>query len=130
MASFKFELVSPERLVLSGDVDQVDLPGTDGDLGVMAGHAPFLTTLRPGVVTVRTGGQSNRIFVRGGFADVNGSGLTILAETAIPVSELKADQVAAEVKNAEEDLRDAKSAEAKAAAEARLETARQLQAAL
>lgn len=130
MASFKFELVSPERLVLSGDVDQVDLPGAEGDLGVMAGHAPFLTTLRPGVVTVRAGSQSNRIFVRGGFADVNAAGLTVLAETAIPVSELKADQIALEVRNAEEDLRDAKTAEARAAAEARLASARQLQAAL
>lgn len=130
MASFKFELVSPERLVLSGDVDQVDLPGAEGDLGVMAGHAPFLTTLRAGVVTVRTGGQSNRIFVRGGFADVNAAGLTVLAETAIPVSELKADQIALELKNAEEDLRDAKTAEARSAAEARVNAVRELQAAL
>lgn len=126
MATFKFELVSPERLVLSADVDQVDLPGTEGDFGVLAGHAPFLTTLRPGVITVRVAGNENRIFVRGGFADVNASGLTVLAERAIPVSELKADQIASEIRNAEEDVADAKSPEAKQAAEARLLQLRQV----
>ncbi len=120
MATFKFELVSPERLVLSADVDQVDLPGSEGDFGVLAGHAPFLTTLRPGVITVRQAGNANRIFVRGGFADVNASGLTVLAERAIPVSELKADHIAAEIRNAEEDVADAKSPEAKQSAETRL----------
>lgn len=126
MATFKFELVSPERLVLSADVDQVDLPGTEGDFGVLAGHAPFLTTLRPGVITVRVAGNANRIFVRGGFADVNASGLTVLAERAIPVSELKADQIASEIRNAEEDVADAKSPEAKQAAESRLLQLRQV----
>lgn len=113
MASFKFELVSPERLLLSTEADQVDLPGSEGDFGVLAGHAPFLTTLRPGVVTVKAGGNVTRYFVRGGFADVNPAGLTVLAERSISVAELRADQIAAEIRDAEEDVADATSPEAK-----------------
>src|SRR4051794_19511587 len=91
MPQLHFELVSPERLVLSEDVAEVDIPGTDGDMGILPGHAPVLSTLRPGVITVsREGGQKDRIFVRGGFAEVNPQGLTILAETAIPLDELDA----------------------------------------
>ena len=130
MASFKFELVSPERLVLSADVDQVDLPGAGGDFGVLAGHSPFLSTLRPGVITVRSGGTAQKIFVRGGFADVNASGLTVLAERAIPVSELKADQIAAEIKDAEEDVADATTPEARQAAQLKLDQLRQTAEAL
>lgn len=126
MATFKFELVSPERLVMSADVDQVDLPGVDGDFGVLAGHAPFLSTLRPGVLTVRAGGSANRVFVRGGFADVNPAGLTVLAEKAVPVSELKPDEIAAEIRNAEEDVADARSPEARQAAEAKLQQLREV----
>lgn len=120
MASFQFELVSPERLVLSEEVDQVDLPGTDGDFGVLANHSPFLSTLRAGVITVKRGSEVRKIFVRGGFADVNNSGLTVLAEKAIPVSDLKADVIAMEIKNAEEDVADAKSPEARQKAETKL----------
>ena len=130
MASFKFELVSPERLVLSADVDQVDLPGAGGDFGVLAGHSPFLSTLRPGVITVRSGGTAQKIFVRGGFADVNASGLTVLAERAIPVSELKAEQIAAEIKDAEEDVADATTPEGKQAAQLKLDQLRQTAEAL
>lgn len=130
MASFQFELVSPERLVLSEQVDQVDLPGSDGDFGVLASHSPFLTTLRAGVVTVKRGSEQRKIFVRGGFADVNASGLTVLAEKAIPVSELKADVIAQEIKNAEEDVADAKSPEARHKAEQRLAQLREVADAL
>ena len=77
-----FSLVSPEREVFSGLVDQVDAPGVEGDFGVLPGHAPFMTTLREGVVTVYDGAQRRRFEVKGGFADVNGEGLTILAEEA------------------------------------------------
>ena len=84
MATFKFELVSPERLILSVDAEQVDLPGSEGDFGVLAGHAPFLTTLKTGIITVKAGGAVSRIYVRGGFADVNAAGLTVLAEKAVP----------------------------------------------
>ncbi|WP_075214120.1 F0F1 ATP synthase subunit epsilon [Mongoliimonas terrestris] len=120
MATFKFELVSPERLVLSTEVDQVDLPGVDGDFGVLANHSPFLTTLRAGVVTVRTGSDTTRIFIRGGFADVSPTGLTVLAEKAVPVADLKADQIAAEIRNAEEDVTDAKTPDARQRAEQKL----------
>lgn len=130
MASFKFELVSPERLLLSSDVDQVDLPGTDGDYGVLANHAPFLATLRPGVVAVRSGAETTRYFVRGGFADMNAGGLTLLAEKAIPVADLKADQIATEIKDAEDDVADAKSEEARRKAETRLAQLRDMAGAL
>ena len=77
-----FELVSPEKLLFSGEVNQVDVPGAEGDFGVLAGHAPTVATLRPGIVTVHAPGGSTRIVVLGGFAEVSASGLTILAEVA------------------------------------------------
>lgn len=77
-----FSLVSPEREVFSGLVDQVDAPGVEGDFGVLPGHAPFMTTLREGVVTILDGAVRRRFDVRGGFADVTPAGLTILAEEA------------------------------------------------
>ena len=80
-----FSLVSPEREVFSGLVDQVDAPGVEGDFGVLPDHAPFMTALREGLVTVYNGGVTTRYDVKGGFADVNGEGLTILAEEATDV---------------------------------------------
>ena len=77
-----FEVVSPEKLLFSGEVNQVDVPGAEGDFGVLAGHAPTVATLRPGIVTVHAPGGSTRIVVLGGFAEVSASGLTILAEVA------------------------------------------------
>jgi F-type H+-transporting ATPase subunit epsilon len=75
-----FSLVSPEREVYAGEVDQVDAPGSEGDFGVLAGHAPFMTALREGFVTVHEGEHLHRFEVQGGFADVSPAGLTILAE--------------------------------------------------
>ncbi len=77
-----FSLVSPEREVFSGLVDQVDAPGAEGDFGVLADHAPFMTALREGTITVIDGGNRRRFEVYGGFADVTPAGLTILAEKA------------------------------------------------
>ena len=77
-----FSLVSPERELFVGEVDQVDAPGAEGDFGVLAGHAPFMTALREGPVTVHDGGRKTVFEVRGGFADVTPEGLTILAEHA------------------------------------------------
>lgn len=77
-----FSLVSPERELFSGDVDQVDAPGSEGDFGVLAGHAPFMTALREGEVTVHNNGAQTRYRIEGGFADVTPEGLTILAESA------------------------------------------------
>jgi F-type H+-transporting ATPase subunit epsilon len=80
-----FELVSPEKLVFSGDVQQVDVPGAEGEFGVLEGHAPMVTTLRPGILTVHAGGSAEKIVVLGGFAEVSAAGLTILADVAEPV---------------------------------------------
>ncbi len=80
-----FSLVSPERELFSGQVDQVDAPGSEGDFGVLAGHAPFMTALREGVVTVHNNGTLERYAIEGGFADVTPDGLTVLAESATPV---------------------------------------------
>lgn len=102
MATFPFELVSPERLLISAEVQQVDVPGTEGDFAVLKDHAPFMSSLRPGVVVVtEAGGSKQRYFVRGGFADVSPNGLTILAEQAIPVEEITDEILSAEIKQAE-----------------------------
>jgi len=82
MASFHFELVSPEKLLFSGDVEQVDVPGAEGDFGVLAGHAPFVSTIRPGILTVHASGGEKKIVVLGGFAEVSAAGLTVLADVA------------------------------------------------
>ena len=83
MTTFHFDLVSPEKLTFSGEVDQVDIPGTEGDFGVLAGHSPFMTALREGFVIVHEGDRLRHFEVKGGFADVTPAGLTILAESAV-----------------------------------------------
>jgi F-type H+-transporting ATPase subunit epsilon len=126
-----FELVSPARLLYSGDVASVQIPGTEGEMTILSNHAPVLSTLKPGVVIVaKDGGTSEKIFVRGGFAEVNASGLTVLAETAIPLADLDGAAIAAQIKNAEEDVADAKSDESRAKANETLDHLRSLQAAL
>jgi F-type H+-transporting ATPase subunit epsilon len=128
---FQFDLVSPERLLMSEQVAQVVVPGSEGQFTVLKGHAPMMTTLRPGVVEVtQESGARMRIFVRGGFADTNPDGLTILAEQAIPLEELDPAMLAQEVKNAEEDLADASEGAAKDAAAHRLQQLKEVQAAL
>lgn len=116
MATFKFELVSPERLILSVEAEQVDLPGSEGDFGVLAGHAPLLATLKTGVITVKTGTSSEAIYVRGGFADVNPNGLTVLAEKAVAKKDFNQAVAAAEMGLVEDELANAKTEEAKARA--------------
>ena len=128
---FQFELVAPERLLMSEPVDQVVVPGSEGYFTVLKGHAPLMSTLKPGVVEVtRASGAAERIFVRGGFADVSQGGLTILAEQAIPLAEVNPAMLAEEVRNAEEDVADAKDATIKAAAETKLQQLREVQTAL
>lgn len=103
--TFTFELVSPERLLLSEPVTEVVVPGSEGELTILAGHSPFLTTLRPGIVTVTDGaGKHRRFFVRGGLADASPNGLTVLADKALPAADVKGDVAAAEVAHAEADL--------------------------
>ena len=108
MASFAFELVSPDKLLFNGPVEDVLVPGSEGDFVVLRDHAPVMTSLRPGIVDIgEAGGTHTRLFVRGGFADVSPAGLIVLAETAIPVDELSAERLGLEIKEAEEDLADA-----------------------
>ena len=131
MAGLHFELVSPARLLFSGSVASVTIPGTEGEMGIFPGHAPILSTLKPGVVTVyKDGGGTDRIFVRGGMVEVNPQGLTLLAEVAIPMSELDAAQLAQQIKHAEEDLADAKDGEDKRKAAETLEHLKALRAAI
>jgi F-type H+-transporting ATPase subunit epsilon len=129
--AFKFELVSPERLLLSGEVEQVLVPGAEGDMTVLAHHAPLLTTLRPGLLDIGLpGGEHQRYFIRGGFAEVGPSGLTVLAETAIDLVELDAGRLAQAVKDAEEDVADAAEGAVRDRAETKLDHLRQVQSAL
>lgn len=108
MATFHFDLVSPEKLLFSGDVDQVDVPGAEGDFGVLAGHAPFVTTVRPGILTLYREGDALKVVVNGGFAEVNPEGLTVLADMAVPVEDFDRAVLAGQIKDTEEDLADAK----------------------
>jgi F-type H+-transporting ATPase subunit epsilon len=130
MATFHFELVSPERLVFAGEVTQVDVPGEEGDFGVLAGHAPYVATLKPGVLTIYGDGGPQRMVVRGGFAEVGPGGLTVLAEQAMPVPEIDAGMIAQAVKDAEEDVADADNDLARDKARERLEQLNTLKTAL
>jgi F-type H+-transporting ATPase subunit epsilon len=94
-------------VLFSGDVDQVDLPGAEGDMGILAEHAPMVTTLRPGIVTVFRGGAHEPIVITGGFAEVGPAGLTILADRAVARADFDHEMLATEIKNAEEDVADA-----------------------
>jgi F-type H+-transporting ATPase subunit epsilon len=128
---FKLELVSPERLLFSGEVEQVMVPGSEGDMTVLAYHAPLLTTLRPGMLDIAfPGGEHQRYFIRGGFAEVGPSGLTVLAETAIDLRELDAGQLVQAVKDAEEDVADATEDGVRDRAQTKLDQLRQVQDAL
>jgi F-type H+-transporting ATPase subunit epsilon len=112
-----FDLVSPERRLFAGDVDQVVVPGEEGDFGVLPQHAPFMSVIRPGAITVMNDGGSERTFIHGGFAEVTASGLTILAEEAIPMSEIDASKLAQDLADAREDVDTAKSDEERGHAE-------------
>ncbi len=126
MAPFPFELVSPDKILYSGPAQAVVVPGYEGDFQVLSDHAPTMTAVRPGVVGIDgADGKHLRVFVRGGFADVNPVGLTILAETAIPFEDLNAAHLDQEIRNAEEDLADATD-EQKQAAQERVDRLREL----
>ncbi len=88
MATFHFDLVSPEKLAFSGEVDQVDIPGVEGDFGVLAGHAPVVAAIRPGILTVTSSGKHEKIIVLGGLAEVSEKGLTVLANVATSLDEV------------------------------------------
>jgi len=113
----KFELVSPERLLLSTEVEAVVVPGAEGDFTVLPGHSRLISTIRPGVITVMQGGRAaDRIFVEGGFAEVTPQGCTVLAEHATPVADIGREQAAQAVQDAKEDIEDSKDDTARGAA--------------
>jgi F-type H+-transporting ATPase subunit epsilon len=120
----QFELVSPERLLISREVEMVVVPGSEGDFGVLPGHAPLISEVRPGVIAVFDGGQvQERIFVAGGFAEVTAERCTVLAEQAQPVAEIDRGAAETALKTAREDLGDAKNDEERAAAEGNIAVA-------
>jgi F-type H+-transporting ATPase subunit epsilon len=128
---FSFELVSPERLLLSEQVLSVVVPGAEGEFTVLKDHAPFMATLKPGcVVVTQVDGGVQKFFVRGGFADVNGAGLTILAEQAIPVESLDPATFAVEIRNAEEDVADARDDTERTVAQTKLQQLQDIREAL
>ncbi len=130
MAGFQFDLVSPEQLLFSGAVEQVDVPGAEGDFGVLAQHAPMVSMLRPGILTVHRPGGALRVVVGGGFAEVSAQGLTVLAELAVPVEEFDRTQLAQQIKDAEEDVADARDEATRDKLRLKLEQLRALQSVL
>src|SRR5215470_14335579 len=107
MDLFRFDLVSPERLVFSGEVEHVVVPGQEGEFGVLARHAPLVALLKPGILAILGPGQPSRIVLGGGFAEVGPEGLTVLAELAVPLEEFDRTSLAAQIKDVQEDIADA-----------------------
>ena len=129
--AFKFELVSPERLLVSKEVEAVVIPGADGEMTVLAQHAPAMTTIKPGVVTVKpVSGADERYVVFGGFADILPEGCTLLAESAVEVKDIDREDLASRIQNAKEDVADAKDDAARTRAEQYLANLTTLEAAL
>jgi F-type H+-transporting ATPase subunit epsilon len=130
MATFQFDLVSPEKRLVSETVDQVDLPGAEGDFGILAGHAPLVSALRPGVLVVHRQGGEEQIVVTGGFAEVSPAGLTVLADFAVPIAEFDIGWLSSEIKDAQEDVADAAAGPPRDKLARRLEQLKALQSAL
>src|SRR5882672_8495586 len=127
MANFHFELASPEQLVFSGEVEHVVVPGTEGEFGVLAGHAPLIAMLKPGILVILGDGEPKRIVVGGGFAEVSPDGLTVLAELAVPIEHFDRGQLASQIKDTEEDVADATEDSARDKAREKLEHLKALQ---
>ena len=106
MATFHFELVSPDRISFSGEVDQVDVPGAEGDFGVLAGHAPLIALLRPGLMTVYVAGDKTQLVVLGGFAEVGPDGLTVLADVATSLEEIDRAALQEQIAKMEQDIKE------------------------
>jgi F-type H+-transporting ATPase subunit epsilon len=130
MAALHLEFVSPERVLFSGDVNQVDLPGTEGDMGILAGHAPLVTTLRPGIVTIFNGNDRVPVVVIGGLAEVGPAGLTVLADKAVARQDFDMALLASEIKDTEEDVADCTDDAERDKLSRHLEQLKSLQAAL
>lgn len=128
---FAFELVSPERQLVSGEATQVVVPGSEGQFTVLANHSPFLSTLKPGILEITMAdGSTDRVFVRGGFADANPDGLSLLAEDAQRVADMDMASLDQSIQDAREDVADAKSDAAKTSAETRLAQLEEVKAVL
>ena len=130
MATFHFELVSPEKLLFSGEVNQVDVPGSEGDFGVLAGHAPLMTTLRPGILVLHGEGGALQVVVNGGFAEVGAAGLTVLADMAVPVEDFEVSRLTDIIERAEEDVAKAEEGATRDKLVRRLDQLKALQATL
>ena len=128
---FTFELASPEELLVSAEVDMVVVPGAEGDFGVLPGHAPFISIVRPGVIEVYQGDKiEQRVFVSDGFAEVNERRCTVLSSEACPVEALGRGEVEARLKHAEDDLADADTDDERAKAEAEIAVCQAMLAAI
>ena len=125
--TFNFELVTPERLVFSGEATQVVVPGAEGDFAVLAGHAPFISTLRPGILEVTLPQGSQRLLVKKGVAEADPTRLTVLAQTAVPVDELQGARLASELQLAEAQAAEAKDDQARMNADALLDVLKRIQ---
>jgi F-type H+-transporting ATPase subunit epsilon len=130
MAGLHFDFVSPESVLFSGDVDQVDLPGIEGDLGVLPGHAPMVTLLRPGIITIIREGQREPVVVVGGFAEMGPGGLTVLADRAGAREDFDLVSLADDIRDTEEDVADCKDDAQRDKLVRHLDQLRALQAAL
>lgn len=131
MSSFHFEIVAPEKLIFSGSVESVILASSEGEMTVFANHAPLMAMLKPGVITINEEqGAVQKLFVRGGFADIAPGGLTVLAETAIALADLDGKAFDGQLQAAQVDLDGAKTVETKRLASEKLDQLRELKAAL
>ncbi len=101
-----FSLVSPERELFTGEVNQVDIPGTEGDMGILPNHSPLMAAIRTGAITVYTGSAETKYFIQGGFADATPEGLTVLAERATPMANVTPEMIAAEIEKAKAAMKD------------------------
>ncbi|HTV33057.1 MAG TPA: F0F1 ATP synthase subunit epsilon [Methylocella sp.] len=131
MAAFHFEIVSPETLVFSGEALSVTVPGAEGEFTILSGHAPLISSLKPGLVTIEAAAaQKRQIFVPGGFAEVGLSGLTVLADRTIELAELDAAKLDAEIVSAEAAVAAATSDEVRRVATEKRDHLQELKAAL
>ena len=126
--TFQFELVTPERLLLAGEAEQVVVPGVEGDFAVLSGHAPVISTLRAGILEITMTDAKRRVFVKKGIAEADSERLTILAQTAIDVDEFDSQRIADELKAAEAELAEASDDQSKLLAETLVDQLKRLQA--
>lgn len=125
-ATFNFELVTPERLVFSGEASQVVVPGAEGDFAVLAGHSPFVSTLRPGVLDVTLPQGRQQLLVKKGVAEADPARLTVLAQTAVPLEELHGERLASELKLAEAQLAEAEDDQSRMVADALIDVLKRI----